>query len=246
MARYERLSKVCARISKSAEESDVHNILSDICLYYGVDHATFLHEAGVGVPISFVSTYPESWCERYRRENYLHIDPTIKLMTSGLLPADWDALSEDSKAEKDFFQDALCFGIGAHGMSIPTRGPFGQRGLFTVASALPLDEWQNLKLSIIYDVHILALYLHDRMFRLKLGGRKSAPHSLSRREKECLELLAYGKIPKQISATLNISESAVRHCLQSARHKMKATTTYKALAQAVALGLIDVQTPDRS
>lgn len=238
MSTFKRLDVIRGLLDRCDDAIAIRSVLSDICRYYGVDHAAFLHQACNGCQPSCVSTYPTVWCERYNLRSYIDIDPTIKLMTRGVLPADWDSLRRDCKDAQYFFDDALSFGVGGQGLSVPTWGPFGQRGLFSVASGLTLNEWQYLKLSINYELQILALHLHDRIFRF--GGADPSLKTLSRRETECLELLGRGKIPKQIAATLKISDSAIRHYLKSAKHKLKATTTYQAIAIANALGLINV------
>ncbi len=62
--------------------------------------------------------------------------------------------------------------------------------------------------------------------------------TLSRREAQCLKLLASGKIPKQICSILGLSQSAVRLYLSRSRRKICCATLYQAVARAAILGLL--------
>ncbi|OLP59649.1 hypothetical protein BJF93_11290 [Xaviernesmea oryzae] len=238
MDRRQRSETICDDISRSDDQRDLDQALLHIRARLGVDHATFLGATAGGQVFSFISTYPKMWIEEYRRRNYLDVDPTVQLMDTALLPVDWGDLRRDGRADTAFFDDACSFGIGTQGISAPTRGPFGQRGLFTLTSSLATAEWEVLKASIIYDMPAISLHLHERIFALTSELKALQTQPLSRREKQCLQMLAGGKIPKQISAKLFISESAVRHYLQSAKRKLCAATTCEAVARAGAHGII--------
>ncbi|AEI04463.1 putative transcriptional regulatory, LuxR family (plasmid) [Afipia carboxidovorans OM5] len=62
---------------------------------------------------------------------------------------------------------------------------------------------------------------------------------LSRRETQCLQMLAEGIAPKNIAATLRLSEAAVRLYLQRARKRLNCATTLQAAVKASTLGLIE-------
>jgi len=93
----------------------------------------------------------------------------------------------------------------------------------------------------MHELIILSHYLHEAV--LVLAGLRedgSDFRMLSRRERQCLQLLAAGRLSKQIAAALNISESAVKQYLRSARLKLGASTSHQAVAKASFFELISL------
>jgi DNA-binding CsgD family transcriptional regulator len=184
------------------------------------------------------TTYPEEWTSLYLRKNYFEIDPVIELSRSGFLPVDWSNLDRRSPRSRSFFKEAGSFDIGRHGLTVPIRGPSGERTLFSVTSNLSGPEWRKLRISSYHDLQILSHYLHEKVLFVSDLRKSGGYRKLSRREQECLQLLARGLVSKRIAARLQISESAVRLYLRSARHKLDAATIYQAIARASFLEII--------
>ncbi|GGF00932.1 hypothetical protein GCM10011611_03140 [Aliidongia dinghuensis] len=61
---------------------------------------------------------------------------------------------------------------------------------------------------------------------------------LTRRELECLRLLAEGEQPKRIAHMLGLTPKTVEHYVGSARRKLGARTTTQAVVIAVFQGII--------
>jgi DNA-binding CsgD family transcriptional regulator len=188
----------------------------------------------------YCSTYPSEWVRTYFANDYFTIDPVIGIARWGLLPVDWSTLDQRSAKISRLFDEAHVHGIGPNGLTIPTRGATGERCLFSVTSDLTEGDWSSLCTSNLHDLHILSYYLHEKVLTIT-GLREAARiRDLSRRERQCLQLLASGKIYKQIASALGISESAVRLYVRSARRKLSATTSHHAVAKACYLELIDL------
>lgn len=242
MEAHHRLSLSLETLQAAKRREELRPALGELCRRYGLSHMTFLVARVGGRPSLFpyyCTTYPEAWTNRYRGQGYFQVDPVIEIVRTGLLPVDWSSLDQGSPAVRRFFQEAYSHEIGPHGLTIPIRGGDGERGLFSVASNLPKVDWIGLRASSIHDLHILSYYLHETV--LAATGLREAGHhrGLSRRESQCLRLLATGRISKQIAATLGISESAVKLYLRSARRKLGASTSYQAVAKASFLELIE-------
>ncbi|PND17805.1 hypothetical protein CN934_31845 [Ensifer sp. MMN_5] len=114
------------------------------------------------------------------------------------------------------------------------------RSLFSVTSNLPKRDWSRLRASSIHELQILSHYLHETMLSASGLREIGRYRNLSRRESQCLQLLATGRISKQIAADLGISENAVKLYLRSARQKLGAFTSYHAVAKASFLELIKI------
>ena len=119
-------------------------------------------------------------------------------------------------------------------------GPNGERCLFSVASNLPKRDWSRLRASSIHELQILSHYLHETVFSATGLREIGRYRNLSRRESQCLQLLATGRISKQIAADLGISENSVKLYLRSGRLKLGAATSHHAVAKASFLELIEI------
>lgn len=238
-----RLSSTLKTLKSVRHADELDLVLAEIRQAYGFAHATFL-VVRVGIsPLPcpfFRTTYPSEWTDTYLRENYFEVDPVIAISRTGFLPVDWYVLRGQSLTGKAFLRDARAFGVGKHGLTVPVRGASGERSLFSVTSDTSRSNWRRLRDSSICELQILSHYLHDKaMF---VSGLRAAGehHILSRRERECLQLVGRGELPKRIAATLQISEGTVRLYLRLARRKLGARTLYQAVARASFLEIVNV------
>ncbi|MEB2846650.1 LuxR family transcriptional regulator [Rhizobiales bacterium RZME27] len=243
MAVNTRLSRSLAILQPVAHSSGFEPALRDIAAIYGLKHATCLVvRAGGGTdryPL-FFTTYPRKWADIYLSRSYFEIDPVVDIIRWARLPVDWSRLQKTSPAIVRFFEEARQHDVGLNGMTVPVRGPNGERSLFSVSSAQPAREWARISETHGHDFQILSHYMHDRVMSVVDISMTATVRRLSARERQCLEALASGLLPKQIAATLRISESAVRLYLRSARRKLGATTSYHAVARASLFELISV------
>lgn len=239
--RRSQLASSLAILRKAASEADLNVAVADIRDRYQFAHLVFLLVRLANRTDTYpwyCTTYAEEWTSLYLRNNYFEIDPVIELYKSGFLPVDWSSLDRRSTRTRSFFQEANAFGVGRHGVTVPVRGPSGERSLFSATSNLPGREWRNLLASSSHELQVLSCYLHEKVLTVSGLRRGGGYRKLSRREQECLQLLASGMVPKRIAARLQISEDAVRLYLRLARRKLDAATIYQAIARASFLELV--------
>ena len=227
----------------AASDLDALNpLLLDLRDAYGlaniVYHATHLPGCVRTNPILMLS-YDPVWVGRYVREDYFAIDPVVRAGRGGFLPIDWSTLDRSSSGARHLFTEAESHGVGRQGITIPIRGPNGERAIFTLTSNICLDRWEREKPAYLREYHAVAHFFHERAVQLS-GLRAARPPRLSRREQQCVQLLALGRQGKTIAHLLEISEPAVRLYLKTARHKLGCATMAQLVARAIALDLIDV------
>lgn len=237
-----RLMNCLTAITSTQKTSSLLSVILKIRDLYGFSHIAF-HVVRLGGrsgtnPLLLL-TYPTEWTQLYIKNNYFQIDPVVRISKVGFLPVDWSELHYNSAAINTFFRKANSYEVGKHGFTIPVRGPYGERSLFTVTSNCNRTEWLKLKMAALTDMQVISHVLHDRA--IILAHLRSSPviPSLSRREQQCLELTARGLLAKQIVPELNISESAIRLYLQSAKRKLGAATMAQAIAGATTMELIE-------
>lgn len=237
-----RLWLSLAEIQALAKSDEMAGVLEVISARYGLSYLTFLvlrsGATSLATPFYF-STYPQEWIDAYLANDYIAIDPVAAIARTGLLPVDWSQVDRRSDDVKRLFADAMAHGVGPNGLAVPVRGAHGERCLLSAASNLRKDDWSALKRLVVHELHILAYYLHEKVLAISGLRQPALPRELSMREKQCLQLLASGKIYKQIAATLGISENAVRLYIRSARRKLTATTSHHAVAKASYLERIE-------
>lgn len=238
---HHRLSSSLTTLRAVEHREHICSAFDELCARYEMAHMTFLvvcaGTASRTYP-DFFTTYPDAWTAAYLERGYFGIDPVIDVMRRGFLPVVWSCLDWRSRPASRLFKEARFYGIGSQGLTIPIRGANGERSLFSVTSSLPRREWTRLRDSSVHEMQILSYYLHETVFDALDFRTSQRIRKLSGRESQCLQLLARGRISKQIATDLGISESAVKLYLRSARLKLGALTSHHAVARASFLELI--------
>ncbi|RXT36780.1 hypothetical protein B5V03_32415 [Bradyrhizobium betae] len=231
---YEKIvrSNTLAELAESIRE-----IRDEYGLAHLVYHAVHLPQSSESNPILLL-TYDPEWVRRYTTRDYFLIDPVVQQGRRGFLPLDWSDVDHDSLQAQAFFREAARFEVGQNGMTLPVRGPGGERALLSITSNVASRDWQRERLNIMRDFQLVAHVVHDQAVRLSQLRGPGLPRQLSARERETLQLAARGFAPKQIAADLHLSPTAVRLYLQGARSKLECATLTQGIAKAISLDII--------
>ena len=203
----------------------------DHIVYHWVDSAGDQYGCG---------TYSDEWRDRYLEQNYHRIDPVIAGCFQRFHPVDWKRLDWSSKAARHFHGEALKYGVGNQGFSIPIRGPNGQFALFTVSHNCDDNEWSAFTDEHSKDLILIAHFFNRKALEFEPGRQPESSQALSPREVDAMTLLAMGYSRAQVAETLSISEHTLRVYIESARFKLGALNTTHAVARAMSRGLIVV------
>lgn len=216
---------------------DFVEYLDQICGVLGLDYASYASSNPVSGKVAAFTTYPDKWKNHYMAEGLHLTDPTLHTAARSIAPVDWRRLEKNENFAQVFNQ-AHDFGLPDIGMTVPIRGPLGETGLFSVSSSLPLEEWNKLKRTIVADLQLSAVYMHERVMKSdRLLDILRYP-SLSSREREILQWVAVGKSQQDIGDILSISPRTVEVHLRSTREKLNALNTPQAVGRAISMGLI--------
>jgi DNA-binding CsgD family transcriptional regulator len=233
--------ETCEKIARTTTLEDLTAVLADIRNDYGlahiVYHAVHLPRTEKPNPILLL-TYDPEWVRRYTARDYFRIDPVVQRGCDEFLPLDWTDLDQVSAETRLFFREADRFGVGRNGMTLPIRGPGGERALLSITSNASPDAWNKSRLIYMREFMLIAHFLHDRAVRLTALRAPGIKRHLSARERETLQLAARGFAPKQIAADLHVSPTAVRLYLQGARSKLECATLTQGIIKAVSLDII--------
>ncbi|WP_226554000.1 MULTISPECIES: helix-turn-helix transcriptional regulator [Celeribacter] len=205
----------------------------------GIAHVVYHWVNSVGERFG-AGTYSSEWVDRYLEKDYLRMDPVIFGCFQRFTPVSWKQLDWSSKAAKAFFLDALDYGVGNQGYTIPIRGPNGQFALFTLNHNTTDDAWDQLIARNERDLVVVAHEFNKKALSFDAHSEAQVGPSLSPREASAITHLAKGLSRSQAAAEMGISEHTLRVYIESARHKLGAMNTTHAVARALSMGLIIV------
>ncbi|MGB3339496.1 MAG: LuxR family transcriptional regulator [Devosia sp.] len=235
------IEDILGEISSVRQGDQIPGLLARLRFAYGMTTVAYLGTGTLDRRLPrrepyLAVTYSSEWVEHYRSHGYVKIDPVIQIGLRRLLPFDWDDLPKEDAALRQFFGEAAEFGLGRRGMSFPVHGHSGDRALFSVSADLSEREWEWARRTAFRHFPIIAAHLHDAVLRTE-GVLRTQPH-LSPRELECLQWTSGGKTVWECGVILRLSPHTVRCYLESARHKLGASSNTHAVSIALKSGLL--------
>lgn len=231
------LDNFLQRLEQAAALDEIQGLIVGLRDHYHIDHAVYHWVSADGEQYGF-GTYSPQWAARYSEKDYLRIDPVILGCFQHFQPVDWKKLDWSSKAARAFKLDAMEYGIGNQGFSIPIRGPNGQFALFTLSHHCDDDVWAAFTLQHQRDLILIAHFLNQKALEFEKNRVPEPVRHLSPREVDALTFLAMGYGRGQVAEMLSISEHTLRAYIESARFKLGATNTVHAVAKALIEGQI--------
>lgn len=237
-----QLDGLLTKLTHTTDIAGLSAVLASLREAYGL--ATIIYQA-VSIPLSDgadpvpLLPHDDPWIRRYIENDYVRIDPIVRRGRNGFLPFDWSEIDRETPEARRIFGDADRYGVGRQGVTLPVRGPAGERALFTVTSNASDADWRKHRVHYMREFQIVAHFIHDRAIELSGHRQRKRPVELSAREAQCLALVIKGWHTKQIASRLNVSTSIVQIHLQKARQKLGCSGIPEAAAKAVRLELID-------
>jgi DNA-binding CsgD family transcriptional regulator len=237
-----RLDESLKSIASARRSEELIGLAKSLRDAYQLAHLVYLgmHIPGLSDECSYlVATYSDEWTKQYVRGKFFWNDPVLAASRDAFLPIDWATLNQQSLETCSVISEAGRYGINRQGVSLPMRGPYGDAAIFTFMINMPADEWSLFRNKYTGEIAIIGQYFHERVIRILADENDAGKRSpLSPRERECLQFLVDGQAPKQIAATLNLSEAAVRLYLRRARTRLGAPSLLQAVIIALRTNLI--------
>ena len=234
-----RLETLLEALEHASDLTDLQNLIEQFRDLLSVDHMVYHWVSSAGEQYG-CGTYSPIWVQRYLDQDYVRIDPVIQGCYKRFHPVDWKRLDWSGKAARTFQVEAIEYGIGNQGYSVPVRGPNGQFALFTVSHNCDDLTWAAFTEEDRRDLILIAHYFNQKALDFEPDRNPGQVQPLSPREVDGLTLLAMGYSRAQVAQTLSISEHTLRVYVESARFKLGAVNTIHAVARATSRGLIVV------
>jgi len=182
--------------------------------------------------------YPGSWVRCYAERRLYESDPVLLRAEATTLPFFWDApkfRAALTPLQARIMREAAGVGL-AHGYTVPIHLSWAAGSLRASCSVVP--DSTRIGVRAYRDVQVMAAYLYASVGHRKdvQAVRESTLRTgpvLSVRERQCLELAAYGKSDWAISQILRISEHTVHRHVEAAKRRLGVTTRMQAVVCAV-------------
>ncbi len=182
--------------------------------------------------------YPQAWLERFSDRRYADRDPVFKTACRQALPFQW---SDDhfrrplASDQIDILNEAADAGLG-DGFTIPIHSPDALPASCSLAIGPDGVDPLNVR-----QAHWYAVYAHESVLRLTSDRARPERPILSRRERQCLELIAQGKDDFAVSVLLGISEHTAHNTIRRAMRKYGVATRVQAFVRALRDGEIRLE-----
>lgn len=219
-----------------ADLPQLRNLLGEAAAELGFHHFALLDHCSLtsaGKGLVRIHNYPESWVEELLERGYAVDDPVhlaSRRTNTGFSWDELDGLIPLSRRHRRILARSRSFGLG-DGFTIPVNVPGEPSGScsFAVRAGLGLPR------SRLRCAELIGAYAFRAARRIHPPpGRLQRPH-LSRRELECLRLVARGKSDREIAIILGISSETARQYVKRAR----AAYDVVSRTQLVVHGLLD-------
>jgi len=189
------------------------------------------------------TSLPRAWVQTYDQRSYMEIDPRLRGVWDSAAPLIWDRSTFADPKCREFLEAASEYGV-CSGLALPICDPHHVRGIFTLSSSIQVMTTARRAHveRVLGQAMILTSYTYD-LFLMQVVEKALPPPTqgqpLSRRETECIRLIAKGLSSSQAGTVMGITERTVEFHVGNLLSKLGATNRREAITKVVAAGLIE-------
>ena len=211
-------------------------LLGRAALELGFDHFALLDHASLAAPASGLlrlDNYPASWREELLARGYAADDPVhlaSRRSSSGFAWSELEALVTLERRHRTILSRSRHHGLG-DGFTIPANVP----GEPSASCSFALRAGSGLPVASLHSAELIGAHALRAARRLRPAAPERLRPRLSRREIECLRLVALGKSDWEISRILGLSTHTAHQYVKRARAAYDAVSR----TQLVVYGLRD-------
>jgi len=207
------------------DEFHLRDLLGSITRSLGFEQFALVNHVDLAGPPSgamVLMSYDDGWVERAISNRYFVDDPIHAASTktvTGFLWRDVPRMLELSHRQKRILEEARGFGL-CEGLTVPVHAPGEYRGTCSFGRRALID----LSSGLLGAAQMVAMFAFEAAHRL-LRSRWPHPDGLpavpvlSRRQLECIALVACGRGDAEIAHLLGISEPTVHQHINEAMRR---------------------------
>lgn len=182
--------------------------------------------------------YPRAWTQRFIATDLYRRDPVHQAAARSVTGFAWSRLDEFgpiAPQQRQMLDDARLEGLG-EGFTVPLRAPAARLASFSVAMA----GSDPLPTGSLMAAEYLAHMAYGQALRLVRTLDPARRVALSRRQTECVALVAQGKTDWEIGRILGLSEETITKYLAAARQRFGVATRTQLAIAALDQGLLGI------
>jgi len=186
----------------------------------------------------YIIDWPDAWTKFYLDSGMIERDPLVDELATRIDPFTWTDLRHSLKLKKAgrAALDLAAVNGWSDGLVVPVPRGHSRVGLVSLVGR---DSSFDSATVALLSLMCLSLHSHVR----SLVSRENfalAPAGLTRREIECLILVARGFSDGAIGKNLGIAISTAHEHVENAKRKLQVRSRMQLVAIAAALGIIDI------
>jgi DNA-binding CsgD family transcriptional regulator len=222
--------------------ADLRLLMEEVVRELGFDYFALLHHASLSRGDSGLirmDSYPEGWVHELVEEGLAPDDPVHLASGRTNVGFGWQelhALVPLTARHRRILERSRRHGIG-DGYTIPAHVPGEPAGSCSFA----VREGRELPTRRLLTAEQIGAHAFRAARRIAGFPSRSAHPQLSRRQLQCLRLLAAGKTDWEIARILGISESTAHQYVKSARAAYDVVSRTQLVVQALSDGTIGFQ-----
>lgn len=224
-------------INAPSTSSEIFSKIEMHAFELGFDYCAYVFHHAIPFTkprIALESNYPSAWCEQYKNNGYLTIDPTILRAQKSQLPFTWSESLFDRA--RPFWEEAKTHGL-VIGWAKSILDNCGSRGMLTLARSYEVLSPKELEIKE-RRMKLLFYCAHMALSRVYHREMTVSTEKLSVREVEVLKWHADGKTAEEIGMILNISTDTVKFHTKNAVTKLGTSNKTAAVVRAAIMGLL--------
>jgi LuxR family transcriptional regulator, quorum-sensing system regulator CciR len=213
-----RLSDLFAEAARSCTDPpQLGALLGDVTRELGFHHFALLDHASLSSPGSGlfrIDNYPGDWVEELVSRGYAIDDPVHLASRRTNIGFGWSDLGDLIRLEPRhtrILARSRRFGLGS-GLTVPANVP----GEPSASCSFAVRAGVDIPAARLHCAELIGAHALCAARRLRPAAARVRPH-LSRRELECLRLVALGKSDWEIASILGLSPHTARQYVKRAR-----------------------------
>ena len=228
-----RLSDRFAEAVETCQEAGhLRAALNDAALELGFDHYALLDHSSLAAPCDFVriDNYPPAWVSELVEGGYAADDPVHIASRRSAIGFSWrdlGSLVRLGPRHRLILSRSRHHGLG-EGFTVPANIP----GEPSASCSFAVRKGREFPVSKLRSAQLVGAYALAAARRLRPIKRSSRPR-LSRREIECLKLVARGKTDWEIARILGISIHTASQYVKHARSAYNAVSRSQLVVYAL-------------
>lgn len=204
--------------ARCATDADLRGLLEDVTRELGFHYFALLHHASLRWstgPLVRIDNYPSRWERELVREDLAHVDPVHHASVRTNIGFPWTELGELlslTSTQRRILERSRNHGIG-EGFTVPANVPGEPSGSCSFA----VRRGRCFPHHRLFDAELIGAHAFRVARRLHNYPAQAAHPHLSRRQLQCLRLLAAGKTDWEIATILGLSVETAHQYVKSAR-----------------------------